>query len=144
MLFLELIVGAAMAVIFMFLGHTLGEEKADREIITKFNSLRGQLRKEIYEELESEERGNTSSFKYDVGARLDEVQRLLYTMQSRIDEYEYVSMSMFNQLTGRSSTQHDVDLGWIDLEGSQIYNTERGYVLELPKPINFNLKGENQ
>ena len=148
MIFLEIIVGALMAVILMHIGHTLGEEKADREIITKFNSLRGQLRNEIIEEIKREERDDSYSFIY-VGTTLDEVKSLLTNMEKNIDIYDYVSVSMFNRLTGKASDPHYMDLGWISLEDAEIYDNERGYILELPKPINLNkllkerIKNEN-
>lgn len=82
------------------------------------------------------------SLRRNRGVQLDEIylatrveaDELLERMYDLLERYEQVSVSDLNDMLGVTSEYTDEKIGWVDLRGSRVQRTSRGYLVDLPRP----------
>ena len=96
-----------------------------------------QLRNAFVKALIADNGKNHKYFDQPIFDTKEEAEEVLSSLIELIDEFGTTSVADLNNLTEINGTYKDSLYGWTDLSNIEVRTTKLGYVLSLPKAIEF-------
>ena len=92
----------------------------------------------VHEELLRQTKSDPEyTFKESIAVTRESVEKVLDSMRDLIKRHGRVSVSDYYDLVGLTGSRIDERRGWFDLDKSHVQPIGEGYVMKLPRPVNF-------